>query len=241
MSISKLLVEGRGDQTFFRALLDQIGLSSVEVYPPRAQGAKGDGADNLIFILPELLKEISRDADSKLGIILDADYPRKQQGNSFGFQARLKKAAEKIKEHGYIASVVTGHPKLQGEIFTSPDGLSSIGLWIMPDHSSDGMIEDFWIDCISETRKNLLTDHIDTAITKLRSDEQLEEQKILFSPTHLSKVRFETWLMWQKKPNSKKNPDCRDLTPACAYTEHWLDPGHANIQALTHWLQKVFQ
>jgi hypothetical protein len=244
MSTHKLLVEGAGDQAFFRTLLKNIGYEHVDVYPPKSVGAKGDGIDNLLTILPELLDSISSNAETKLGIVLDADYPRDQENNSHGYQARREKVIKELVVRQYVVTSMTKSPQWRGEILNHTDGLSPVGIWIMPDHFSDGMIEDFWLSCIADgVRKNLLDSHINRSITELLEDEQFKAQEILFSPTHHAKVRFETWLNWQKKPstNDKKHECYRRLTASCAFRDGWFDPNHDNIKALTTWLTRVFQ
>ena len=246
MSTCRLLVEGSGDQAFFRALLKSMGYDHVEVYPPKSVGAKSDGINNLITILPEQLDQIRDDINNKLGIVFDADYSGNEKNNNFGYDARRKTITDIFIEKEYIVTNNKNESKLKGEIFAHSDGLSPIGIWIMPDHFSDGMIEDFWLSSIADgIRKNLLTAHVDESIAAICTDEQLKEKNILFFQKHLAKVRFDTWLRWQKKPSvNKKNKahECyRSLTPACALKEGWFKPDHDNIVAIKKWLENVFQ
>ena len=134
-----LLVEGNDDQDFFKTFSELIGIANVEVIPPKALDAStGDGWPNLVKNLPILLGQIKAGDVDRLGIILDADYPPNNNG---GFDKKFQLVADKLCAVGYIAPSIPRHQL--GEIFTHPDGLSSVGLWIMPDHQSNGMLEGF--------------------------------------------------------------------------------------------------
>jgi hypothetical protein len=234
-----LIVEGASDRTFLDTLLS--GQVKNIVYT--------NGFNNLKNSLSIILeKATAKDKDNeeqkKLAIIIDADYPREQQGNSHGYQSRRTEITEKLEAKDYIITPDISTTN-QGEVFKNKDPkIAPVGLWIMPDHFSDGMIENFWLSCIDQgVRKNLLDAHIVESIDALCADEQFKDKNVLFSSTHLAKVKFETWLNWQRKPSTNDNKhECyRRLTPACALKEGWLNPDHDNIKALTAWLTRVFQ
>ncbi|ANE56182.1 DUF3226 domain-containing protein [Methylomonas sp. DH-1] len=192
MSSWKLLVEGKDDQDFFNALCSLvIGKNKIDIFPPKTLDINsGDGWSNLIKNLPLLLNQLKNGDIDKLGIILDADYPPE---NSGGFQERYKKVTEKLAEVGYT---IPNTPKFQkGDIFNHPDGLPNIGLWIMPDHKNDGMLESFIESLITDTTQASLLQHAEQAISNLPT--------VLFKPQlHTSKAKVFSWRAWQDKPGS---------------------------------------
>ena len=225
-----ILVEGADDKWFFTALLKKTQLTA-NIYPPAESecGVEGNGIDNLLDSLPILLKQLSTKQLDRLAIVIDAD----STANNFGFNARREKIKSIIEAFGY--QIPDQKPEqYQGELFEHSRGFSPIGLWIMPNHQYDGMLEDFLLPCIEHPERKEILDFVDSSIADLKSRESLNP--IRFSDTHESKVRLSTWLDWQKKPNN-----CRMLSPACALKEGWLNPDHDNIKALTTWLTRVFQ
>lgn len=224
-----IIAEGATDKDFFDTLLS--GDIKNVIYT--------NGFNNLKNVLPNLLeKAAAKDTDTeeqkKLAIIIDADYPREQQGNSHGYQSRRIEITNIMEDKNYIITPDI-FIKNQGEVFKNKDPkIAPIGLWIMPNHQYDGMLEDFLLPCIEHPERKEILDIVDNSIADLKSRESLTS--IRFSDTHESKVRLSTWLDWQKKPNN-----CRMLSPACALKEGWINPDHDNIKALSAWLTRVFQ
>jgi hypothetical protein len=235
MTRNILLVEGSGDKWFFISLLEKIGVK-VDVFPPKdpeiQEKSKGNGADGALAALEKHLGYIKNGQIDNLGIVVDADFIE----NKLGYVHRHKQVSDILSKEGFFATQTNSLNK--GDIFQRTDAPSiKIGLWIMPDHSSPGMIENLLLDSINTgLRKELLEKNINDAIKSLDEMEEFKKQSITFNPTHIAKVRFNTWLTWQRKPEN-----CRFLTPACALKEGWLNPDNDNIKALTTWLTRVFQ
>lgn len=209
-----LLVEGNDDQDFFKAYCELIGIANVEVIPPKTLDVStGDGWPNLIKNLPILLSQIKAGDVDRLGIILDADYPPNNNG---GFYKKLQLIADKLTTFGYIIQDKPRH-KL-GEIFTHPDGLPSVGLWIMPDHQSNGMLEGFVENMVSDAAQISLLQHAEKSINTL--------PVILFDKTlHLTKAKIFTWRAWQKRPGIPLNKALQDgilNRSKSANFENWL-------------------
>ena len=224
-----ILVEGADDKWFFTALLGKIKLVA-NIYPPAESdsGIDGNGIDNLLDSIPIILKQLSTKQLDKLAIIIDADATT----NNFGFEARRNQIKAIIEPFGY--HVPDQKPdKHQGELFSHARNFPPIGLWIMPDHQNNGMLEDFLLPCVDHPARKEILNIVGDSISGIKSRESLAA--IRFSDTHESKVKISTWLDWQKKPNN-----CRMLSPACALKEGWLNSEHENIKALTLWLTRVF-
>lgn len=224
-----LLVEGADDKWFFTALLAQHGMN-VEVHPPNESdtGIDGNGIDNLLTSLPLLLKQLASRQRKRLAIVIDAD-----KAPQFGFTNRRNQIIDIIRASNLGYNTETSAPEsLNGEFFTH-DILAPIGLWIMPNHSDSGMLETFLEPCITGATREEIFSVADNALDQLTTNDDLTGTR--FSPNHFNKVRFNTWLGWQKKPEN-----CRMLGPACALKNGWLDSEHENIKAITVWLNTAF-
>jgi hypothetical protein len=187
----KLLVEGEADRAFFEACCRVAGLAGlVQVGPPTDFSGKGDGRANALHILPRLLEDMNDGNVTHLAIIIDADF---EQTNGLGFGRTWQKAAAIFKDAGYN---VGSHPKPQpgGYVFSHPDGLPDAGLWIMPDNSSDGFLEDFVKAAIIDDEKTLFN-LAGNSVQGLKSPK--------FRPIHRSKAELATWMAWQETPGQR--------------------------------------
>lgn len=118
-----------------------------------------------------------------MAVVLDADF----ESDHWGFKVTLKKVTKILKDNGY------GEPNIQfgGLSFPHSDGLNSIGLWIMPDNYSEGMLEDWIKKSVQDSELSLL----DRAINTVKD---LPNKK--FKSIHNSKAEVATWLSWQRRP-----------------------------------------
>lgn len=230
MNKDTLLVEGKSDQLLFKYLLAHLpNFENIEISPPKPLGSSSDGVDGILERLPNLLK--FKEFGGNLGIVLDADYtPTK------GFTKRREEVIKIIADFGYKVSNTCLSQQWQGEIFPHDD-LSPIGLWIMPDHQSDGMLEGLLLDTIPDGARSQLLEHINDELTSISALDQFND--IRFKDVHKNKTLLNTWLYWQKQPPDCKSDDVSIIE--CALSQQWLNPDHRNIQSLTNWLQQVFQ
>ncbi|MBI5659389.1 MAG: hypothetical protein HZC43_07530 [Nitrosomonadales bacterium] len=194
MGSRKLLVEGEGDQDFFQKYCELLGLVGVDVFPPKnIDPSTGNGWSNLVNNLPILLSQIKAGDIDKLGIVLDADYPPDNNG---GFSKRRQLVTDELVKIGYN---IPKHPTTNsGEIFAHPDGLPSVGLWVMPNHQSDGMLEGFIENMVSNDIQISLLNHAEQSINKLPM--MLFDKKL-----HQTKAKVFTWRAWQKRPGIPLN------------------------------------
>lgn len=214
-----LLVEGNDDQDFFKAHCELIGITSVEVIPPKTLDiSTGDGWSNLVKNLPILLSQIKAGDVDRLGIVLDADY---QPDNNGGFQKRFQLVTDELKKIGY--SIPCKPTQNKGDIFQHPDGLPAVGLWIMPDHKSDGMLEGFIENLLSDATQLRLIKHVESSIDTLPNT--------LFNKSlHLTKAKIFTWRAWQKRPG---------VSLSKALQDGILD--RSKSVDFESWLKQVFQ
>lgn len=217
-----LLVEGKDDRDFFTAALRFSKLQGVQIEPkaPRelAPSILRDGVDNLLIALDLHIKTLfDADGPESLGVILDADFKTGDPSCDFGFTVRRNQVVTILAQHGWQPAL-SGLSK--GELFQNSDGLPPIGLWVMPDHQSDGMLEDFVTPLIIGSDQQILLAHAQHTVSTLPIT--------LFNSTlHTTKANIATWRAWQKPPGSPLNKLIRggvldmSLSPAAEFID-WL-------------------
>ncbi len=232
---NQLFVEGRNDQRIFEKLLHDTDINNVVDVLPPSQGEKdnkiGDGVNNLIKILPVMIKSL--EAGNRLAIVVDADYFDEISNKKGSFLKRREEICEIISRNGYIVPEYSPSSKMKGEIFPHKDNeIPPIGLWIMPNHCDDGMMEDLIFDCINPENgaAKILSKHIEPAIDKLLSDAEISSY-FFNKEKHLNKVKLETWVFWQ---NGEKSMGGKFGKKGLFNMEH------ENIKNLKDWLKRVF-
>ncbi len=222
-----LLVEGESDKDFCQQLICTLKLDvTIEPETPRSlcQQAESDGVDVLRTIaLPFALTRLSKKQITHLAVIVDAD----SSAQGYGFLKRRAQITALLEQHGYVIPALQ-NPLSQGEIFShTKAGIPSVGLWIMPTHGTDGMLEDLLLDNLGNPAQQSLLNKADTAINELGDLRTFKE-------THLSKARLSTLLAWQRKPG---------MSAGKAYHAKVFDtnPDTSIIIHFTTWLTRVFQ
>ncbi|HPE59832.1 MAG TPA: hypothetical protein PLB10_05805 [Thiolinea sp.] len=220
-----LLVEGQDDREFFQHLLCRLEFDiQVEPETPRnfCQTAS-DGVDVLrTRALPLALNRIRSGDIACLGIVIDAD----SQTLGYGFEKRRTQYLEPLAREGYNTENPATNTDTLGEIFSHPDNLAPIGLWIMPDHRQDGALEDLLLHSITTAQQQALLNQADADLTLLK-----QHDLRLFKDKHLSKARLSTLLSWQEKPGISAGKAYRaGIFPV---TTHELTSFH-------NWLTKLF-
>lgn len=218
-----LLVEGENDKSFFTACCRKIGLeNTIWVGPPNSFGDFSAGKDNAIKLLSVLIELATRDESNEriesIGLVVDADSPA---AGGLGFAKTWERISDILRGHMYV--IPDGIDKSgKGFCFQHPDGLPRIGLWIMPDNLSQGILEDFVKKSVIGTEKSLLQ-HAEQAVAGLNSPK--------FKPHHLSKAELATWLAWQAMPGQGMQG---------AVGGQLLDFKKGLAKQYIDWLKKVF-
>lgn len=214
-----LLVEGESDRSFFEIVCRQIGLeNSVTVAPPKQLLGKFNSKEGVFNHLPILLRQFEDGSCERLAVILDADYP--PNGN---FGATRDRVNEIVAEYGYITPPLALPGTNTGLVYRSKEGFNDFGLWVMPDNSSNGMLEDWLKSCVSTAELPLMNAAI-AAVSGLA-------QPVKFNPIHASKAEVATWLAWQKRPGHGMYQ---------AAEERLLDCSHLKYVAFVNWLKHIF-
>lgn len=216
-----LLVEGASDQKFFNQLLSSLS-NTVEISPkiPRDVDAQiyRNGLQPLYRQMEIQIDLLIRGQVNRLGVIVDADHAE-QSGN--GFACRRNEIVSLLVAKGFVITE-TPNESYIGEVFRHPSD-AAVGVWIMPDHQSDGMIEDLFIGSVKSDQLALLS-HVTDVI------DSLDDHK-MFAQHHESKAKLSTWLAWQKNPG---------ISPSYAYHKGLFDKESTGFISLVNWLERVF-
>ena len=147
-----------------------------------------------------------------VGVVIDADSD---------LPARWQSIRQKIMEVGYTG--VPMDPVPEGTIL-DPSGnpiLPRLGIWIMPDNKTPGILEDFLRFLIPQ--RDSLLKHARTSLYSL------PEQ--MFTDLDKPKALIHTWLAWQKEPGRPYGT---------AITAKFLDPCLPQADILASWLKRLF-
>ena len=207
--ISKvLLVEGTGDKGVITAILKEWNLSCPLI--------NECGSDVEVFKSLKLYLSNSN-LYKTIGVIVDADAHPKGR-----FQRFVQLA------------MASGWYDISPKVTLPADGLilngidsdaPRIGLWVMPDNCSHGMLEDFLTQMAETTCPNLL-DESEYAIAHV---EQRGVQQ--YTPAHRPKAKMHTYLAWQKEPG---------CTLPQAVMKHYLNASSDNARPFVDWVKRLF-
>ena len=168
----RLLVEGLDDQHALVGLLRQHGVNYDSPPPGTPYVDPCGGWTRVLEAIPVAVKNYDR-----LGIILDRDFQEENRWQSVRDSLRKQNI------------VVPNDLPPTGLVVVGTRPNSTIGVWLMPDNHSEGMLEHFLDRLIPQ---DALWDHAQAAA---------QEAKARFAPfRHEIKARIHTWLAWQEPP-----------------------------------------
>jgi len=197
-----LLVEGKDDEHVFYALLKHHGITQ----PIRVKDKKG--IDN---ILATLEVELLGSELKQLGIVVDADVD---------LTARWQSLTAILRNSGYTK--IPTSPDPDGTIIVDNDH-PVVGIWIMPDNSVPGMLENFVKFLVPQN--DLLWDRVILCI------DSIPETERLFRGQHLIKAQIHTRLAWQQEPGSPLG---------LSITKRYLEADALYAQQLIKWIRRLF-
>ena len=199
------LVEGNNDENVLRHLSRIHGIinniKDIHVDPC-------EGLPDLLNLIPVRVKA----NPPSLGIIVDANAD---------IQTRWKELSTILSAHGYFLPDV---PEKQGTIVRQ-NNLPLLGIWLMPDNQSNGMLENFLITMVPAEDK--LFPIADRTLTEIE-----QKPELIRYPLHKhSKALVHTWLAWQQKPG---------LPFGTAIAEHYFNTDNELVKQFLEWVKKLF-
>ncbi len=201
-----LLVEGIDDEHVLKHLCGNRNVPQLDAIKEHG------GVDNLLESIPVRLKA-SEDGDI-VGIVIDADVD---------LQSRWQSLRNMLIRLGY--QNVTETPSPEGSIFDPPiDALiPRVGIWIMPNNQSQGILEDFLRFLIPVESR--LFEHVTASVAAIPEGEKR------FGQLSHPKALIHTWLAWQAEPGKPLGT---------SITARYLDPDVAQVDRLISWLNRLF-
>lgn len=215
-----LLVEGADDQRLLPWLIELgCGLEWARDGRPLVFIEQKGGAEALLQrgAVAATLFESGREA---LGMVIDADDDPGRRWHSI----RELLLADLI---GLDASGVPLLSPQEGFIAEidpdAPGGPRRVGVWMMPDNQSLGMLETFVRSLISERELHGLAEQSCDEATRLGAP---------FKTVHRDKAVVHTWLAWQDPPGRQLHDAVR---------QKMLDPSLPLGQAFIAWFRNLFR
>ncbi|EEZ39072.1 DUF3226 domain-containing protein [Photobacterium damselae] len=150
------------------------------------------------------------DCPEKLAIVLDADAPN--------LASRWNCLSKILTSKGYQ---VPETPTPEGTILTD-DNLPRVGVWLMPDNTVDGMLEDFCMKLAAEASFGEVQTFLDSAKQSGLAN---------YKDVHNSKALIHCYLATQDEPGSPLG---------LAITKKVLSPDQPSAHIFTNWLKSVF-
>ena len=202
-----LLVEGTDDEHVVRHICGNYDI------PPVLDIRTHDGVEDLIGSIPTSINSAGDEGDV-VGILVDADASA---------QNRWQSIRSQIISTGY--QDVPDHPWAGGIIIEPPVAsiLPRVGVWIMPDNQSPGILEDFLRAMIP--LPSPLLEHAQHSMATIPDDHRL------FRPVDEPKALMHTWLAWQETPGRPFGT---------AITARFLDPDVPQAEVFAAWLRNLF-
>jgi hypothetical protein len=200
-----LLVEGKDDENVLKHLSTNRG-------GPQFDEIKSlEGCAN---ILKSIHVHLMAGGENIIGIVIDAD---------MDIAARWRSLRDQLLKTGY--QTVPDNPSPDGTIIDPPESvfLPRVGVWIMPDNQTGGILEDFLKFLVPAGSR--LFDHVISSITAIPEGERR------FTQLSEPKAIIHTWLSWQEDPGKPLGT---------AITMRYLDANVAQVDILIKWMNRLF-
>lgn len=199
-----LIVEGPDDFHTFTHLFDHYNLK----WKCRIQD--GGGFESIRGSLGVRVDESNLE---RLGIVIDANHD---------IAARWQSIRDAVDELGYVG--VPESPNPIGTIIEEPERVT-IGIWLMPNNTIVGALEDFAKLLIRESDMPLF-DMAQQAVTAIPAGLRK------FTDTGVMKANIHTWLAWQEEPGKPIGQ---------AITKKYLDAEAEHAKLLIDWIRQLFK
>lgn len=202
-----LLVEGVDDEHVMKHICGNNGIPHLDEIKEHG------GAPSLLESVPVRIKA-SEEGDI-VGIVIDADTD---------MAARWRSIRTRITAMGYENAPEA--PTADGTIIDPPEEtlLPRLGIWIMPDNRTNGILEDFLRFLVP--RPNALLEHVEQSVADIP-----DEERRFRLPEDEPKAIIHTWLAWQQEPGKPFGT---------AITARFLDPNVAEARVIASWLRRLF-
>lgn len=198
-----IIVEGPEDEQVLTHLLRHYHLATHVAFQ-RKEGIHG--------LLESLEAELKRRAETRLAIVIDAD---------IDIASRWQAVRHRLLNADY--SAVPLRPDPLGTILKQ-EGKPTVGIWLMPDNTVSGILEDFVSLLIPA--KDVLWPVAQASVKRASAVERR------FPETQVMKANIHTWLAWQEEPGKPMG---------LALTKRYFDATATHAQHFIIWLRRLFE
>ncbi len=215
-----LLVEGKDDLHVIAHILGTRGYEG-QIFIRDQEGVKkvtqGLGGDYFEDLLNDLSAELKGSEVTCLGIVVDSD---------LDVAARWNSIADKLRDLGYVDVPVL--PVATGTILLHNSDLPKIGVWLMPDNTLPGMLEDFVQLLVPDDFAPLMQRAVE-AIALIPPDERLF---VTAGSDKTAKAQIHTYLAWRERPG---------VPCGIAIRENFLAADSPNADTFVTWIETLFE
>lgn len=208
--VKRLLVEGAKDRRLFPYLMEKNGVD----WPKGNEPVDIQDIGRKLLTRPEASAILKESSLRLLGVILDADHDARASWQlvKSWFQDWFNDMPPDIPPGGYTSA-------------PNGDGIR-LGVWIMPDNQTHGMLETFLKLLVRDNDQELW------AYAKVARDEAKAKCNAPFKPVHEDKAWMHTFLAWQDEPGPQLHE---------AVDHAILDPESPHSQPFVAWFRKLFE
>ncbi len=200
-----LMVEGADDEHVVKRICAKRQLGLID----KIRDCKGK--DPLLDNIAVQLKESDIFA---LGILLDADTD---------LHSRWQAVTDRLRLAGYANA--PEFPAPDGTVISAPPNtlLPRVGIWLMPDNQTNGILENFLRFLVPEN--DPLFAHVETSL------DSIPPGQCRFNELKQPKAKIHTWLAWQEEPGKPFG---------LAIMARYLDPNLRSADNFASWLKRTF-
>lgn len=206
----RLLVEGKKDKRVFPFLMEMNGVD----WPQGNEPVDIEDLGRKLLTKPEASAYLKESGLRFLGVILDADDDADASWRLVKgwFQDHFLDMPDKVRTEGFISEPNADDIRL--------------GVWIMPDNQTRGMLETFLMLLVREKDQQLW------AYAKAACDEAKAKHHAPFKTVHEDKAWIHTFLAWHDEPGPQLHE---------AVDHAILDPESPHSQSFVAWFRKLFE
>jgi hypothetical protein len=209
---NRLLVEGDDDKRVIPQLIEANGIPWGERGQKYVVEIKVAGGIEKLLELDRISTELADETLQRLGIILDADdVPRKR------WQRVRKECLEAFPSF-------PDDPQPEGTIVQDAKG-KKLGIWVMPDNQSLGMLETFLAYLVPNELGELWA-YAQEALIEARN------RGARYVDKHRDKAAIHTWLAWQDPPGCQLHH---------AVLQRVLDPRSSLARPFIDWFRRLYE
>jgi hypothetical protein len=207
-ALNRLVVEGTDEK---HAIIHLMGAHGVDWDTPDPAAPFVQDAGGLPKLLDLMALTVSTGAYARTGFVLDANENIKARWQSV--RDRLKKANVEL----------PGQPPREGAIVPGFLPESRVGVWLMPDNTAPGSLEQFLVGLIPGD--DACWPHADESTRKA------QHLGAGFAENDYLKARLHNWLAWQ---------DCPGLPFGSAINARFLQPDRPSDGVFVAWFRRLF-